>query len=936
MTETHTLQLQIDAKAADAGARKFAAAIATVRAAVQELDRDTTGAFTALSKIKTPRLDMSGLRAAGSDAAKAVSQVDAAAVRAATDIRRVMLAADAGLRQATTSAQKLSFRLDDLGDNAALSRLQDGLAVLKAKMETPADLMGVRTARNEYENLRIQITQAATAQENAIGIANRLAREQSDAASAAAKQAATLDTLRARFNPLYAASKSYERELQDIAAAERDGAISAQLAAQARDRAAQALTAGSVAADRFTMSAGASRAATANLAAQAQDVFVSWQMGLPVLSTAISQGLQASTVLNQMGGRKQVIAGLAGAFTSLLNPMTLGTVAVIALGGAIVSWMTSGSEATKSFADSLGDANSAVSALRQATQALAGATGGSMVDGYGRATAALRDHLAVMREIALMEATTKTADLMTSAQSEMSAGWWLTDLDSMRIAFDTTNDEARVLLSMLDQIKQARTFDDQVAALQRMIGEVDSITGGLDKSSGAGRTLFMELVKSLDVAMKLQAAEDGTADSGNRAASAASNLAAQLGTGADEAARLLVNLGSVPGALSIMGKSVDDQIAAMQAQNKSLSLQLSTGMSGVAADRRVQLDTMISTAGARGQRLNFDDIASQSAQIDALDAAAKAQAELQKALSDANKPAKGSGGGRAQSLGDESKQLKALSGDMNTRIFDLDRENSALRLLADGQAQTMEGAQMLADAQRLGSGLVDEQTAAMVRQYDAAVKLNEALKRAASDPVKDWTESVPGWTEAGRQIEIGVIGNLKDAIKNFAQTGKLDIESLGASIVASFAEVVANKATKELWSLLGSAIGGTGEGGFFGDLFGSMSMVFGAHKEGGLSTQPVGFASAPIAAFHNAPHYAQGTANTSGIPAVLHDNEAVIPLSKGRKVPVELAGGAGAGGNRVYAPTFNIQTPDADSFRASKRQILRDSAEAAARAMKDK
>lgn len=55
--------------------------------------------------------------------------------------------------------------------------------------------------------------------------------------------------------------------------------------------------------------------------------------------------------------------------------------------------------------------------------------------------------------------------------------------------------------------------------------------------------------------------------------------------------------------------------------------------------------------------------------------------------------------------------------------------------------------------------------------------------------------------------------------------------------------------------------------------------------------------------FKHAPHFSEGTANTSGIPSILHENEAVIPLSKGRKVGVEL-NGSGQGGN--YSSTsFN-------------------------------
>ena len=84
----------------------------------------------------------------------------------------------------------------------------------------------------------------------------------------------------------------------------------------------------------------------------------------------------------------------------------------------------------------------------------------------------------------------------------------------------------------------------------------------------------------------------------------------------------------------------------------------------------------------------------------------------------------------------------------------------------------------------------------------------------------------------------------------------------------------------------------------------------------------------------NAKSYSQGTANTSGIPAMLHQNEAVIPLTGNRKVPVELENGAG-GGSKTVNQTFNITTPDADSFRRSQKQMAADAASAGQRAMQD-
>ncbi|MEQ6333016.1 tape measure protein [Sphingobium sp. MK2] len=125
--------------------------------------------------------------------------------------------------------------------------------------------------------------------------------------------------------------------------------------------------------------------------------------------------------------------------------------------------------------------------------------------------------------------------------------------------------------------------------------------------------------------------------------------------------------------------------------------------------------------------------------------------------------------------------------------------------------------------------------------------------------------------------------------------------------------------------LLGSLFGKKGKkwgsilGGVAGAAFG-----LGMFKEGGLTSSPVARGSMSASAFVNAPHYKEGTANTSGgIPAILHDNEAVIPLSRGRAVPVEVNGGSGgSGGNtQVINQNFNISTPNADSFRRSKQQI---------------
>ncbi len=111
-----------------------------------------------------------------------------------------------------------------------------------------------------------------------------------------------------------------------------------------------------------------------------------------------------------------------------------------------------------------------------------------------------------------------------------------------------------------------------------------------------------------------------------------------------------------------------------------------------------------------------------------------------------------------------------------------------------------------------------------------------------------------------------------------------------------------------------NAGGMPGAGGALGSIL-SLVGSFGLFKEGGISTNPVQM-------WRNAPHYAEGTHNTTnGIPAVLHDNEAVIPLSRNRKVPVELTSSGGNGSGTVIHQNFNINTPDAGGVKRSEQQI---------------
>lgn len=91
--------------------------------------------------------------------------------------------------------------------------------------------------------------------------------------------------------------------------------------------------------DRLNRSAGALRAQTANVSAQFQDIAVQLGGGTSPFLIALQQGTQLTAALGS-GGLRATVSALGAGFMSLLSPLSLVTIAVIALGGTAVQKLT--------------------------------------------------------------------------------------------------------------------------------------------------------------------------------------------------------------------------------------------------------------------------------------------------------------------------------------------------------------------------------------------------------------------------------------------------------------------------------------------------------------------------------------------------------------------------------------------------------------------
>ncbi|TDX77739.1 tail length tape measure protein [Neorhizobium sp. R1-B] len=101
-----------------------------------------------------------------------------------------------------------------------------------------------------------------------------------------------------------------------------------------------AFKAAELGAKRFGSAMETSKVQTANLAAQLNDISVQLAGGQSPFQIALQQGTQITQALGSQAGVRGAVSAVAGAFTSLLNPVSLATIGIIALGGTAIQYFT--------------------------------------------------------------------------------------------------------------------------------------------------------------------------------------------------------------------------------------------------------------------------------------------------------------------------------------------------------------------------------------------------------------------------------------------------------------------------------------------------------------------------------------------------------------------------------------------------------------------
>jgi len=265
---------------------------------------------------------------------------------------------------------------------------------------------------------------------------------------------------------------------------------------------------------------------SANLAAQFNDIGVMAMAMQNPLQLALQQGTQINQVFGQMGGHRTAIRALGPALLSVVNPASLATIAVIALGTMGVQWLLSMREEAVSVEDALKDLEGALTTLRDASKMATPAGLDEAEARYGRITAAVerliaaRERLALIDERAALDAAgAAVANRASGGMVEALLGFSQVTAGAMvlrRTLHLSAEDGARLYAEIqhLGQLHEPADLADQYALLAQQVEAVISAGNGSDEL----RQFLSNLLDAEDHARRIVAILETRGETDNRRA----------------------------------------------------------------------------------------------------------------------------------------------------------------------------------------------------------------------------------------------------------------------------------------------------------------------------------------------------------------------------------------------------------------------------------
>lgn len=247
---------------------------------------------------------------------------------------------------------------------------------------------------------------------------------------------------------------------------------------------------------------GASAMQVANLQAQFNDIGVMLAAGQNPFQLAMQQGTQVNQVLTEMGGGTKALKALGDGFMSMINPMSLATLGIIAGGAALVQWAMSSvmaEDKAASFEDGLEALNEALSDYSSYTDIARTSTVG-LAEEFGAASPdaqALADVLAEFARIDAMEALKSSIAAVTSEFGGLSNELVAIDYQRglMASLFDNgavglVSEYRNTMLVLKEELGITEQQASRVAFVLRTLDEAE----GVEATASAAAVLNQELI----------------------------------------------------------------------------------------------------------------------------------------------------------------------------------------------------------------------------------------------------------------------------------------------------------------------------------------------------------------------------------------------------------------------------------------------------------
>lgn len=391
--------------------------------------------------------------------------------------------------------------------------------VVQLQAQTAQYEAGMRKAAGEAEKFERQALSVATAQ---------TAQARAALAASRASSTASADDIKAA-----SAALNTARATEAAARAEVARAASLRQMADATETA-TGLT------NKMGTSAG-------GIAAQFNDIGVSAAGGMNPLLIALQQGTQLTQGFAGQSSR-QVLSGLGAAFASVVSPVSLLTIGLVAGAAALIQWAAGALGAgdnTEEFDKSLQRANDHLERMRELSQSLSVDGLDELRQKYGEVTEEVLRMVAAQERAEERAARTELQSGIDSLASQGAGRFFdigiseqASGIIRLQDALSLSRRDAELMYQALQNLSTASGVQDQADALVVLRGYLEDIARGTGEGAEAAEEMLTQVLGSEDAARQLLAMAGGLPGVFNAAASAAAGIAAELDRAVAAAGRL--------------------------------------------------------------------------------------------------------------------------------------------------------------------------------------------------------------------------------------------------------------------------------------------------------------------------------------------------------------------------------------------------------------